>query len=173
MLKPSFYRTVFVIDEDSEVTTDTIATKLNVSRATAKRYLRELLKKGYIVETKPGFYKLTEDGIEFKKSILNALNREEGNEFKYIFTDPNTGTPLQLSISSLTQLYVVVKYGIVSQAIVLEHVKKKYLQQWIKDVVGDTDLSKKLDKASTIDDIIYLLEERIKIMNSLKSMRKQ
>lgn len=173
MLKPSFYRTVFVIDEDREVTTDSIAAKLNVSRATAKRYLRELLKKGYIIETKPGFYKLTKNGIEFKKSILNALGKEEGNELKYVFTDPNTGAPLQLSISSLTQLYVVVKYGIVSQAILLEHVKKGYLQRWIKDVLGDSDLSKKLDNASTIDDIIYLLEERIKIMNSLKSMRKQ
>ncbi len=173
MLKPSFYRALFVFKDGEELDLKKLANRLGVSNATVKRYVRELVKLGYIVESKPGLYKLTGNGLLFKKSISNLLDKTVEEPLGYVFTDPYTGSPIPLRIRSLEQLYAIVKYGLIPENILQEHLTRGYLSKWVKEVLGDYVLAEAIKEGTSlsIKEFLELVEERIKIVRSIKEFR--
>ncbi len=172
MLKPSFYRIVFLFRDNEELDQRDIAEKLGVSIATVKRYVRELLKLGYITETKPSVYKLTNKGLLFQKSLSSLVDKIVEEHLGYVFTDPYTGSPVPLRIRSLEQLYAVLKYGLLPENVLQEHLRRGYLGKWIKEVLGDELLAEAIEKKDlSINELLEIIEERIKIIKSIKSLR--
>lgn len=172
MFKPAFYRVLFVVEDNEEFDVESIGKRLNVIPSTAKRYVRELLRKGYIKTVRLGVYVLTDEGIRLKNSLGNLLKRKINEELGYILTDPVTGNPVPIKITNIYQLYAIIKYGLVSQDILLEHIRRGYLVKWIKDVLGDNDLADLLDSRRNIslNEFLGILEERLKILNSIRSV---
>lgn len=172
-LRHSFYKALFVLSPSKPNTVNDVATRLNILPSTAKRYLKELVKLGYVREGQGGGYVLTETGKLFRESILSHL-RDEKNRAPYIFTDPSSSQPIPLSIRGLKQLYALVKYDVVEWSVLEHHVKAGYLSKWIKEVVGDVDLATRIDKERdgiNKNRLLEIIEERIKIIEGVESLR--
>ncbi len=172
MFKPAFYRVLFVINDGEELDIQSISRKLNVISSTARRYVRELVKKGYLRETRPGYYALTSEGKLFRNSLKNLLRKDVDEHLGYVITDPFTGNPVPIRVTNIQQLYAVVKYGLVPSDILAEHIRRGYLTKWVNDVLGDHDLANMLEnnRDMSIDQLLAVLEERLKILDSIRSV---
>ncbi len=172
MFKPAFYRVLFAVEGDAEFDIQSISKRLNVIPSTAKRYIRELLKKGYIREIRPGLYALTDEGTALKNSLKNLLEKKVEENLGYVLTDPSTGNPVPVKITNIYQLYAIVKYRLVPENILLEHIRRGYLAKWIRDVLEDLDLADFLEnnRDISINEFLDVLEERLKILNSIRSV---
>jgi len=172
LFKPAFYRVLFAVEENEEFDVRLVGRRLNVIPSTAKRYIRELLKKGYIREVRPGLYALTDEGVTLKKSLKNLLEKNIEENLGYIVTDPSTGNPVPVKITNIYQFYAIVKYNLIPQDILIEHIRKGYLAKWIRDVLGDLDLADFLDNKRdiSVNELLSTLEERLKILDSIRSV---
>ena len=172
MFKPAFYRVLFAVEGNEEFDVRSVGRRLKVIPSTAKRYIRELLKKGYIREVRPGLYTLTNEGIALKNSLKNLLEKKIEENLGYVLTDPSTGNPVPVKITNIYQLYAIVKYNLIPENILLEHIRRGYLAKWIRDVLGDLDLADFLDNKRdiSVNELLSILEERLKILDSIRSV---
>lgn len=171
-LKRSFYRVLFLLTSDKPTELEYIARKLNVLVSTAKRYLKELLKLGYVIEVDTGKYVLTEKGVLFKKSVLAYLKGNRGSA--YYFTRPGSHTPLPLVIRDLTQLYAIIEYGIIDWSILEHHIRSGSLIKWIRDSLGDMELAKKLEeirRSVNREVLLELLRERLEVIDVARRLK--
>ena len=90
-----------------EFTVSDVVSKAKLSQSTARKYVNELMKKGFIVE-KDGKYTVTDKGLFLLEGVSVFSKRVEEN-YSYIFTSEN-GSPIPLKIDSIEKLYVAVKY---------------------------------------------------------------
>lgn len=146
---------------EGEVRCDELSELVGLSRSTVRRYLRELLEEGLVIEISKGTYALTDKGRRVKESLQRIL-REVGEEMAYVVTDPNTGALVPLKIKSLKQLYVVVKHGLVPEEVLREHLRRGYISEWVKNVLGDEELARKLS-VEDLSEIVKVLEELVSL----------
>lgn len=140
----------------AEFTLDDVISKVNLSRATAKRYVNEMIKRGFIVSF-DGKYILTEKGFLVLEGEVVGKKTVEDN-VAYIFTDEN-GIPIPLRINCVEKLYIVIKYGLIPIEVVQLHIEKGYLAKWLSDVVNAKTLAKKLESVKSVNELSELLEE--------------
>jgi len=173
MIKPAFYRVLVAMEPGKEFSVDEIAEELRVTASTVKRYLREIAKLGYVVDL-DGKYMLSEKGELFRKSLVNLMEKKIEPSFGYVFTDPSTSSPVPVRVCSLEQLYIVAKYDLVPREILEHHLRAGYITSWVKEVLGDIDLAEKLSKEKdlNVDRFTELIEERIKILESVRGIRR-
>ncbi len=172
-LRHSFYRALFALTPGESSSIDEIAEKLGVLPSTAKRYLKELVKLGYVTEGFEGKFSLTETGELLRKSVLSHL-KSHRDLSPYFFTDPSTSQPVPLSIKNLRQLYALLKYDVIEWKILEHHVKAGYLSKWIREAIGDIELANKIDEARNSidkDKLMKIIEERLKIIDSIKGLQ--
>lgn len=148
---------------------DVVANKLGVSLNTVKKYVRMLVKDGLVEKVDENTFKLTNLGSIFVNSIRNVMERK--NIPNYVVTDPVKGEPIQLKLSSYKQLYAVLEYRLAPQEVIDEHIKRGFLQNWVKDGIGDGYLYE-LMKNNVINDsskLLNYLKEVIKVIEELSS----
>lgn len=130
--------------------------KTGLSLSTLRRYVKELVKTGYVIE-KDGVYTISEKArFALEGERLRHKTVAEGSS--YMFTD-SRGSPLILKIDSIEKLYIAIKYGFVPQGIVMEHVGKGYLVKWLIEVLGANMLAKRISNARNIEEVLKILEE--------------
>ena len=144
----------------SEFTLEEVVSKLGISHKTAKKYLRDLLKAGYIA-VKNEKYVISEKGYLLLEAT-RVKNVSASVDQAYVFTDEN-GAPFILKIDTITKLYVAVKYSLVPENIVKQHLEKGYLTKWISEVLGAKILSENLANIKSIKELIELLEDYLAI----------
>ena len=157
MVRESLLRVLTKIER--EVGFDELSELVGLSKSTLRKYVRELLEEGFVVEVSRGVYALTDKGKRVKESLKSVLT-EVSEEKAYVLTDPSTGTPVHLKIRSLKHLYVVIKYGLVPEGILREHLRRGYVSEWVKNVLGDEGLAKKLS-TEDLSEVVKTLEELI------------
>ncbi len=173
MFKPAFYRVLFILNPGEEADLQSISERLNVTLSTARRYVRELLKKGYLEEKRPGRYCLTESGEVLRRSLGNILKKKIDPSLGYVITDPISGAPVPVKITNIKQLYAVLKYRLVPDNIMKEHIKRGYLTKWVNDVLGDHDLAAFLEdnRDISLDELTRVIENKIKIIESISAIK--
>ncbi|MCS7128581.1 MAG: HTH domain-containing protein [Sulfolobales archaeon] len=150
---------------ERRISLEELSSKLAVSRATVKRYVKALSEKGLIKEALPEVYELSELGRLFIESIKSRLPGLLSDEQAYVFTDPVTSAPLQLKARSIQQLYVILKYRLIPGEVFLEHLNKGYISQWLEGSVKDSYLATLLKKAGSLEDAVKILEEYISTLS--------
>ncbi len=165
MTKPAFYRVITVFDD--EETIESLSAKTSLAKSSLKKYLVSLEKDG-IVEKTLNKYRLTEKGRALKETLQKIMSGYEAAP--YVFTEPDTGTPIPLQVRNIKQLLVVLKYGLIDKKIAEEHFRRGYLVQWIRDGVGDKYLSMLISTGmvKNIDDLIAYLDKLVKIAGDTK-----
>lgn len=146
---------------EGEVTCHELSELVGLSRSTTRRYLRELLEEGLVIEVSKGTYALTDKGRRVKESLKNVL-AEVSEDKAYVVTDPSTGVPAPLRIRSLKHLYVVIKYGLASEEVLREHLRRGYVSEWVRKVLGDEELARKL-VTEDLSEVVKVLEELISL----------
>jgi predicted transcriptional regulator len=141
-----------------EFTVSDVVSKAKLSQSTARKYVNELMKKGFIVE-KDGKYTVTDKGLFLLEGVSVFGKRVEEN-YSYIFTSEN-GSPIPLKIDSIEKLYVAVKYGLVPENIFRLHVERGYLTSWLSSQLGATQLARRLLKVKSLSEAVEALEEYI------------
>jgi len=157
LVRESLLRVLMKIE--GEVGFDELSGLVGLSKSTLRRYVRELIEEGFVIEVSRCVYALTDKGKRVKESLKSAL-AEVSEEKAYVLTDPSTGAPVPLKIKSLKHLYVVIKYGLVPEGILREHLRRGYVSEWVKNVLGDEELAKKLS-TEELSEVIKTLEELI------------
>ncbi len=146
---------------EGEVRCDELSELVGLSRSTVRRYLRELLEEGLVIETSRGIYALTDKGRRIKES-LQRVSTEVSEEMAYVVTDLNTGAPVPLKIKSLKQLYVIVKHGLAPKEVLGDHLRRGYVSEWVRNVLGDEELARKLS-TEDLSGIVKVLEELVSL----------
>lgn len=162
--KRAFYRIIFYSNENGEIDTEKIVEELGLQLNTVKKYLKILEKEGLVNKTGGNKYLLTIKGIKFKKSIEKLMSIRAAEP--YIITNPSTGEPLKLMIRNYKQLYAVIEYELAPRSVLEEHLKRGYLSEWIKNVMGDEFLVEMINRGEikTIDDLKIYLKEVIGLL---------
>lgn len=140
----------------TEFTLVDVSLKLGVSQATAKRYINELLRSGFIT-ARNGKYTVTEKGLLLLE-ITRIKDISASSDQAYVFTDEK-GTPLVLRVDSISKLYIVVKYGLVPENVLKHHLEKGYLSKWILEVLGAKILAEKINSVKSVGELLALLEQ--------------
>lgn len=146
---------------EGEVRCDELSELVGLSKSTLRRYLRELLEEGLVIEVSRGTYALTDKGRRVKESLKSVL-AEVSDDKAYVVTDPATGAPVPLKIKSLKHLYVVIRYGLVPEEVLREHLRRGYISEWVKNVLGDEELAKKLS-TTELSDVVKTIEELVSL----------
>ncbi|MGB9816590.1 MAG: winged helix-turn-helix domain-containing protein [Desulfurococcaceae archaeon] len=142
-----------------EFALEDITLKAGISPRTAKKYLSEMIKLGIVTKISDNKYALTEEG----SLILEGSRVKEKiveDKYSYVFTDEN-GAPVPVKFDSIEKLYVILKYKLVPENIVLHHLRKEYLTKWLADQLGAKVLARKLITVNSTSELIKLLEEYI------------
>jgi hypothetical protein len=142
-----------------EFTLEDITIKANVSPKTAKKYLSEMVKLGLVTKITDNKYALTEEGL----LILEGSRIKEKiveDKYSYVFTDEN-GVPVPVKFDSIEKLYIILKYKMIPENIVLYHLRKEYLTRWLSDQLGANILARRLTNLKSTDELIKILEEYI------------
>lgn len=150
-----------IVRIEGEVKYDELSELVGLSKSTLRRYLRELLEEGFVIEVSKGTYVLTDKGRRIKESLKSVLT-EVGEDKAYVVTDPGTGAPVPLKIRSLKHLYVVIKYGLVPEGVLKEHLRRGYVSEWVKNVLGNEELANKLI-TEELSEVVKALEELISL----------
>lgn len=145
---------------------------LGVKQSTARKYLDQLVRMGYLEKTSPGRYKLLERE-EAKREEEAAIMRTEVEEVKPKEVEPfyfhYKGTPITLKITSLEQLAAVVKYKLITPEQLAYLIKTGYLQSWIERSLKNNELARELDNISGLPDP-ELYEQATRIIMSVASI---
>jgi len=149
------------------ITVNELSKKLNISRTTARNYVKRLLSLGILERMREGYF-MTKNAIKLREMILAIKNKSGIAEIPYTFTDRN-GTPLQLQVKTIDQLYAVFKYRLAPEELLMHHLKQGYLQAWLKDSLGATELAESLNKTYDYEDIIRILEKYVALLTELNS----
>lgn len=142
----------------TELSFNDLLTMSGLSPSTLRKYIKELVEMGYIVE-KNGRYVISEKAklvLEGEKLGHKIVSRDAA----YLFTDEK-GLPLPLMIDSVEKLYIAVKYGFVSPEIVVEHIARGYLTKRLSEALGAHILAKHISNTKNIEEILKILEEYI------------
>lgn len=141
-----------------QFTLDELASKLNISATTAKKYLQILVKHGYI-EKSDSTYRVTERAKSLMERDI-VVGKKVDEKYSYIFTD-SRGNPIPLKIDSLVKLYVAIKYQLIPESIVMDHVRKGYLSTWIREQLGASILSTRIHNAKSFEELLSILEDYV------------
>ncbi len=163
-LKPAFYRIILKFPI-GEVEARKLAELTGLTISSVRKYLSVLVKEGLVSRTNTDKYVLTEKGLNFRR-FLEKMDPSYRSEAPYVFTDPNTGSPVPVQIRNYTQLYAVLRYDLIDKSIVEEHVKRGYLLEWIKSAMNDQHLAEKISKGeiNSIDELLEYLEFHYKVV---------
>jgi len=157
VLVVSISRVVEILSSvNSKFTLEDVVSKLKVSPRTARKYIGDLLKAGFIT-VENGKYVVTEKGLLLLE-VTHIRNRSTSADQAYVFTDEK-GSPLVLRVDSITKLYVAVKYGLVPESVLKHHLEKGYLAKWLSEVLGAKLLAERVARTKTANEFVVLLEE--------------
>jgi predicted transcriptional regulator len=140
----------------SEFTVMEVSSKLGVSQTTAKRYINDLVKAGFITP-RNGKYVVTDKGLLLLE-LSRIKNVSTSSDQAYVFTNEN-GAPVVLRVDSVRKLYIIVKYGLIPESILRHHLEKGYIANWVRDVLGAKVLADKISSVKTGSELIVLLEQ--------------
>lgn len=141
-----------------QFTIEELISKLNVSPTTAKKYIQIMIRDGYL-ERVDDTYRITERARSFIERD-DVTNKKVEEKYSYIFTDQN-GNPIPLRVDSILKLYIAVKYQLVPDIIVMEHIKRGYLSTWIRDHLNAHVLARRIMNVKSIEEFLGILEEYI------------
>jgi len=140
----------------SKFTLEDVISKLKISPRTARKYIGDLLKAGYIT-VENGKYTVTEKGLLLLE-VTRIKNKSASADQAYVFTDEK-GSPLVLRIDSIIKLHVAVKYGLVPESVLKHHLEKGYLAKWLSEVLDAKLLAERVASIKSASEFIVLLEE--------------
>lgn len=171
MLKAPYLRILFEADDQGILDIDKLVNRLSLSRSTIKRYLKELERQSFLERIDVNKYRLTENGLKLKQSLSRVLETEK--VAPYIITDPSSGQPLPLAVKDHEQLFIVIKYSLVGSKILDEHIRRRYLSKWLRDVMGDEYLASLIDEGriNSSEELRDYLEEIMKFKNYVEKLR--
>ncbi len=166
MVKTAHYKLLFY-SKDDVLNPVRLANVLKINVNTVKKYLRILWEEGFVKPHGVGEYMVTEKGKKLINSINNIRGRRDAPS--YILTDPSTGQAIPLSIKNYKQLYAVIKYGLVPYNILLEHIRRGYLIEWLRNSIGDQYLADLMErgKIKSIEDLLKYLDKVIDLIEEL------
>ncbi len=166
-----------------ELDVDTVARKFNWKRNTAKKYMDQLTRWGYLHKKTGGVYELAEQEKgktteEAEEKSAGPTTEEMGREAmevkpsgevveSFYFYYRSSVVPLR--ISSLEQLAAVLKYRLVSPEELAYAVRTGFLQTWLERSLHDPELAKQLDELRGLSDqelfneATRILTEKVKI----------
>ncbi|MEM1638729.1 MAG: winged helix-turn-helix domain-containing protein [Desulfurococcaceae archaeon] len=142
-----------------EFTINDVVSKINVSYQTAKKYVYEMIKEGFVNKVEDNKFIVTEKGL-FLIEGENIAKKGVEDKYAYIFTDEK-GMPLPTKIDNIEKLYAILRYKIVPDNIIMHHVEKGYLVKWILEQLGARILAQKLQETKSPSELLKLLEEYI------------
>jgi predicted transcriptional regulator len=140
----------------SEFTLSDLVEKLGISPRTAKKYITDMLRSGFIT-TLGDKYTVSERGLMLLEA-LRVKSTSTSPDSAYVFTDEK-GSPVTLRIDSVAKLYAAVKYGLVPRSVVEHHLEKGYLAKWLSDVLNAKMLAKRVASVKSLEELVALLEE--------------
>lgn len=141
----------------SEFTINDVVSKINVSYQTARKYIYEMIKEGLVNKVEDNKFVVTEKGL-FIIEGENVAKKSVEDKYAYIFTDEK-GVPIPIKIDNIEKLYVILKYKIVPDNIIMHHIEKGYLIKWILEQFGARILTQKLQEIKSPSELLKLLEE--------------
>lgn len=141
----------------SEFTINDVVSKINVSHQTAKKYVNAMIKEGLVIKVDDNKFMVTDKGL-FLIEGENTARKTVEDKYAYIFTDEN-GTPVPVKIENIEKLYVILKYKIVPDNIIIHHIEKGYLTKWILEQLGAKILAQKIRDVKSPNELLKLLEE--------------
>lgn len=165
MVKLAPYKLLF-INKDGLIDPNEASNAIGINVNTVKKYLRMLVKEGFIVQEMDK-YKLTDKGRKLVNSVKNVM--ENSGKTSYVITDPNTGTPIPLTIKDYRQLYAVIKYKLAPEDVIWEHVKRGYFINWFRDALKDEYIVSKITSGeiSDLNKLLEYIEEIINLIDEL------
>lgn len=143
----------------SEFTKEDAVQKLKLSPSTVRKYLKLLKDNGLINEINRGRYRITHAGEFYLESIL-LCSRRVGEDRAYLFTD-DSGRPIVLKVDSLEKLYVVIKYGIVPDTVLHNHLVNGYIAKWVRESLGALNLAERIAHIKDVNKLLEIMEEYI------------
>ncbi len=172
-LPSSLQRALDAIRGKKEANYREIASILQVKPSTARKYLDQLAKLGYLEKLGGGVYRLMEreekevpeERLSEELSLSEELTTEEQMKTSGEVVEPlyfqYKGVILPLKIANLDQLFAVVKYRLVSAEEISYAIKTGYLQAWISRVAKNSELAKEIDEISGLssEELFHKLEE--------------
>jgi len=149
------------------ITINELSKKLNISKTTARNYVKRLLGLGILERLRDGYF-MTKNAIKLREMILAIKSRSGIAKAPFTFTDRN-GTPLQLQVKTIDQLYAVFKYKLAPKELLMHHLKQGYIQAWLKDSLGATELAESLNKTYDYESVVRILEKYVALLTELSS----
>ncbi len=170
MDKPAYYKLLFLF-ENNKASIEELHRKTGLAVSSIKKYLNILESKGFVrrIDYKTNTFELTEKGRLFREAVSRLIDLNEKNIPEYVITDPDTGTPLPLKIKNYEQLLAILRYKLVEPGIIEEHLKRKYLSEWIRNALGDTYISSLIDQGQikTVNELIREVERIVKVVKTI------
>lgn len=140
-----------------EFTINDVVSRINISHQTAKRYVNEMIKEGLVSKVENNKFVATDKGLYLIEGENTAKKNIE-DKYAYIFTDEN-GAPIPVKIDNIEKLYVILKYKIIPDSIIIHHIEKGYLIKWILEQFSARLLAQKLQEAKSPSELLKILEE--------------
>ncbi len=155
------------------MTPEEMARRLGVRRQTAKKYMDQLVKRGYLVKRPDGTYYLAGEGESSSgsgggsstghgssgssSSPTSRVVRVAGEPFYFVYQ----GSPVTLAVRSLEQLYAIVRYRIVEPEVIAWLISMGYLQAWLRSALGAEDVARAVDglKGLSAEEVCRRLSE--------------
>ncbi len=155
-LPGSLQRALDAVKEQGEASYREIARILKVKPNTARRYLDQLVRLGYLEKLEGGIYRIAgkEEKVE-ESTGEEQFFEEEYNELRkpvHGMVEPlffyYRGTIVPLRVSTIEQLFAVVKYRLLSPEELDYAIKTGYLQAWVARIAKDENLAREIDAIS-------------------------
>ncbi len=170
MDKPAYYK-LLIHFHDDKATLEELKESTGLASSSIKKYLNVLEARGFVKRAgyPSNIFILTNKGRLLKETIISLRSLPPEKIPEYIITDPNTGTPVPLRVRNHKQLLAILKYGLVEPEVFMEHVKRKYLVEWLRSSLGDKYLSALIESGEikTIDEFINEVEKIVKILEKV------
>jgi DNA-binding MarR family transcriptional regulator len=160
-----------------ELDAETVARKIGWKKSTAKKYMDQLAKMGYLVKKAGSVYALAvKEEVEEKPEAekpeeqakpepapeqptpqveemgKEALELKPSGEIVETFYFYLKGSTVPLRVSSLEQLAAVLKFKLIEPEELAYAVRTGFLQTWIERSLHDEDLARKLDELRGLND---------------------
>lgn len=157
----SFKRLLHVVSKvGTEFTIDDVASKLNLSLGTTRKYINEMIKHGLIIDL--GKKYVASEKCLFLLEGLSLGKKSVEENISYIITNEK-GNPIPLKIDSIEKLYIAIKYGFIPKDVLMYHIVRGYLSKWITESIGAKILAQRLLDIKSLEDLLELLEEYLDI----------
>jgi len=174
---PGSLRRIYDMLISKKMTIEEIADTANIKKGTAKKYLRQLTKLGLVESDGVYFWakkpeeekkeveevKVEETKEEIKKEeVKEEVSKPQApevkpkiidkyvDELKAFYFYKGFNQPLLLNIRSIKQLLIALENDFIDEEAISYSVKVGCLQQWLKNVMGVSDLANKIDEVKDL-----------------------